>query len=491
MFVLGEVVVENELRYNDGTAEDAGNVVALALQGTEQRQPCAICFYDSEDDSADASAEQELTRELAVPTERRSRLVVMGAGEADGGGAGSDSERPSTLTHICPHVFHTTCLYKWVCDGGFVCPVCRAGLVRQTLGALPRLFVEKTELVVVMWPNGSKREEYFERGGVRDGVAREFTEDGRLRCECTYEAGFKHGEERHYYEDTGELQSVVSFDRGRKHGVSRRYTRDGALIGELHWAYGRKEGAHTEWFVDGDQQRVHSLAHYQDDERHGVFLKWHFSGRLIMYGSYLRGQKHGRFVSWFEEVDAVRIKSFFERGVLHGYHAEYRLTTEGRVVPHEQGRYAHGLKVGPYTTFYRGGQLRSVIEYDELGRKDGLERTWWRTTGRPQRTFRWSADKLDGVAECFDKNGRALETACYKDGELHGLYVMRHPGLGTPKIIRVMRHGTELEGRVFSRTGELVWESKNGVRVPPRDVLRVKRAGRLPRGAKRSARFIE
>lgn len=60
------------------------------------------------------------------------------------------------------------------------------------------------------------------------GVAREYSNDGKLLSEISYENGLQHGIARYWY-PTGELRGEETFKRNGRTGVSRWWYRDGKL----------------------------------------------------------------------------------------------------------------------------------------------------------------------------------------------------------------------------------------------------------------------
>jgi antitoxin component YwqK of YwqJK toxin-antitoxin module len=459
LFYLGECTIEHGLRMEDASKNKAaGSDAILGMLTSTHRTPeqsCAICYYDSNDEEPDDTLEAEFVRKTTQPIGRYGMLCVV---ENDGSSP--------VICKVCSHVFHSVCLYKWIktesgsSTGGFTCPVCRGGLHKQHLDGIPELFLTPPEYVVKFWDNGKKKEEYFELGGKRDGIYISYYLSGYLELECGYVAGLREGREKHYYDAASTmLKSEVDFHEDKKSGISRWYTSTGRLIGEAHYLDGHKHGSHIEWYTDTEEQRLRSVEHHLNGKRHGIFMKWSFQGQLLLFGVYVNDEKDGRFCAWYEEHYGLKIKEFFVNGVKHGKSAEYYEPTANYpgLVPKEVGYYDHGMRVGLWRMYWSNGQLKSESEYNAIGQRDGMHREWNRF-GRPFRVFRFDNDELDGVCETYDDCNPSIpiETATYRNGQLHGLYVSRYKNNGKPKIIKVFKHQKEVFMKWLSRNGDIL-----------------------------------
>lgn len=467
VFYLGECTVSKELKLEGGDSIGAGNETLLALKTTtrrfdENQEHCPICYYDSTDEKDD-DLEHEFKRRTTEPVGRYSALCVCS----------SSTDNNNTEKAVCGHRFHTVCIYKWIKSdaGGFTCPVCRGGLQQQRLDGVPELFAQSPDFIVKRYANGKVHEEYFELAGKRDGLYRSYYSSGALELQCDYKAGLRHGCEVHHYEN-GNVKSRVEFDRDVKHGVSRWYTSHGKMIGEAHWANGHKSGSHCEWYTDSDTPRLSNLEHHLNGKRHGLFMKWSFSGKLLLYGVYVNDEKHGRFTAWYEQNYGIKIKEFYLNGIRHGRSVEYyepsedeqqqqqrrrqagRAVQELKPIPKEEGYYEHGIKIGMWMKYWSNGQLKIRTEYDEDGNESGMHMEWNRF-GRCTKVFRYDAGMLDGVCETYNPDtGLPLETAVYKAGQQHGLYVLRYKN-GKPKLIRVFKYQQEMLTKWISRSGKI------------------------------------
>jgi antitoxin component YwqK of YwqJK toxin-antitoxin module len=511
VFYLGDCTVNHELRMEEeGKTKKTGEEARLAIKTASTRsadQACAICYYDSAAEEKDENLEREFSKATIDPHLKRYGTLCIAADPTD------TTSNPS-YCNVCSHWFHTSCLYKWVRNdtGGFTCPICRGGLQKQRLTGIPDMYeeqhvsrAEQTQLIVsddddggvfddddviddaeeqearpmcvrTYWDNGTLQKEYFTVRGKREGLFTSYYMTGHLELRCIYKDDMKEGTETHHYDDVSrQIKSQVDFVRDQKHGWSRWYTSHGKLIGRAQYKDGQKNGEHIEWYTDEAEPRLRSVEHHLEGKRHGIFMKWSFTGVLLLYGVYVNDEKDGRFCAWWENQQqpqsyGLRIKEFYINGLRHGMSAEYYEPAPGSSKPHpkEVGTYDHGARVGLWRTYWSSGHLKTECEYNAEGQCDGLYREWNRF-GKLIKVFRFENDKLDGVCETFDTSlppNVPIESATYRNGELHGLYVSRYKRTGKPKIIKNFINDREVFMRWLSRSGETLTEFRNGIQQP-------------------------
>ena len=147
------------------------------------------------------------------------------------------------------------------------------------------------------------RVEYVLRGAVVGH--RDFDADGRLMLDCALRKGEPHGT-TYRLGLAGTLLSATPYRNGLEHGVARQWSDDGRLIGsyrmrsgtgvdlwwqqtwtnprrrylaEVHFQVrGRPHG--YEWWLNDDQVSVHQERHWWNGELHGIEREWNAKGQL-------------------------------------------------------------------------------------------------------------------------------------------------------------------------------------------------------------------
>jgi len=513
VFYIGSCIVQKGLRLEEESKSLGPNAdVVIALQTKHSRgadESCAICYYDSEVET-DETLEHEVGRNTIAPVGRYSTLCIcenMSSEEEDD----AVKIQMAYITNVCGHVFHTACIYKWIksTTGGFSCPICRGGLVNQRIEGIPELYSSSPEYVVEYWPNGKVKSEHFELNKQKSGICKTYTSIGAKESECYYENGLKNGVETFFYPESRTVRSTTDFLNDQKNGKCCRFATDGMLIGESNWIEGKRSGRNVEFYTDslnGNAERqMSSLEHYQNGEKHGIFMKWAFSGKLLMYGAYKNGERSGRFAAWFENTGGLRLKEFYVDGAQEGRSIEYHEIEDRLKKDHldlvrlkdkhnvkEVCFYSHGLKIGLFRTFWRDGTRRVKTEYNDIGQLDGPYFEWNRF-GKLFKELYYDAGELDGICQTYSpENGTIFETSCYKMGQMHGLYIQRYKSAGNaPKLVRLFKNGEEIYAKCFTRQGKIVWEHrKDEPSIPqaPKDTIAVKRPPQQRRVAK--TRFV-
>lgn len=519
VFYIGSCTVQKKLRMDDGDKSlEAGADVVIALQTKHSRgadESCAICYYDSEVET-DETLEHEVSRSTIAPVGRYSMLCICeNMTPSDQNDDSEDVEvEMANVTNVCGHTFHTACIYKWIksSTGGFSCPICRGGLENQHIEGIPELYASSPEYVVEYWPNGKVKSEHFELHKQKSGICKTYTSTGAKESECYYENALKNGVETFFYPESHSVRSTTEYKNDQKHGKCCRFATDGRLIGESNWDEGRRNGRNVEFYTDSlvtgrdpERRQMSSLEHYFNGEKHGLFMKWSITGRLLMYGAYKNGERNGRFAAWYENTGGLRLKEFYVDGVQEGRSVEYheiedRLKKEHSDLTKLRDKhnvkevcfYTHGLKTGLYRTFWRDGTRRVKAEYNDIGQLDGMYFEWNRF-GKLFKELYYDAGELDGICQTYSpENGTIYETSCYKMGKMHGLYVQRYKSAGNaPKLVRLFKEGEELYAKCFTRQGKIVWEHrKNEPPAPkaPKDSISVRRPPQQRRVGK--TRFV-
>ena len=84
---------------------------------------------------------------------------------------------------------------------------------------------------------------------------------------------------------------------------------------EVHYLYGKKEGAETFWYNSGLK---YIQTNYKDDKEDGVWNQWYENGQLKLEAHYKDGKEHGLFTQWFEN-GIKRSEANFKDGKKEGY----------------------------------------------------------------------------------------------------------------------------------------------------------------------------
>ena len=97
--------------------------------------------------------------------------------------------------------------------------------------------------------------------GEKDGYNSRFSyRTGHLIEKVLYKDGNLYGLSFYYYEETGIIKHETTYKRNQLHGYQRNYNRNGNLISEGNWSWGRKHGF-WKFYIDGNISKVINFDH--------------------------------------------------------------------------------------------------------------------------------------------------------------------------------------------------------------------------------------
>lgn len=134
---------------------------------------------------------------------------------------------------------------------------------------------------------------------------RDFDDNGDLEVDCGMRRSKRHGTE-YRLDIPGKLLSAIPYRNGLEHGLARQWSDDGRLIGSYRMRHGTgvdlwwqetwtkprrvylaevhfmlKGWRHGfEWWLNEDEASVYQERHWMDGELHGIEREWHNSGKL-------------------------------------------------------------------------------------------------------------------------------------------------------------------------------------------------------------------
>ena len=92
--------------------------------------------------------------------------------------------------------------------------------------------------------------------GKKDGYNSRFSyRTGHMIEKVLYKDGNLYGLSYYYYEDTGNIKHETTYKRNQLHGYQRNYYKNGNLISEGNWSWGRKHGF-WKFYIDGNISNV-------------------------------------------------------------------------------------------------------------------------------------------------------------------------------------------------------------------------------------------
>ena len=270
--------------------------------------------------------------------------------------------------------------------------------------------------------------ECYYRHGMRDGFYKEYDEKGNLKkitkfvndVEQVVESDMKPLVVQHEYYPNGKVKREASFRDGKREGVWREFDEQGNVLNSQTYQKGVLVG---QGIVDTDGKRRGLFKEFYPDNSlraEGVFVdglrsgEWKFyyhNGQIQEIGSYQEGQPDGIW-TWYYDNGQKQIEEQFFKGTPNGSYKEY--DSRGNIIV--TGTYFDGMKNGKWTEEI--GDMRTQGEY----RNDKQVGEWVSYYDNDKLAFKgtFNAGYPDGEHFFYYQNGRLREVQKYAAGVKHG-----------------------------------------------------------------------
>ena len=263
--------------------------------------------------------------------------------------------------------------------------------------------------------------ECYYRHGLRDGFYKEYDEKGNLKKITKYlndveqilEGDQKPLIVKHEYYPNGKVKREASFRDGKREGVWREFDEEGnvinsqtykkgALVGEgivgtdgkrRSYNEGQPDGFWT-WYYDNGQKQIEEQ--FYKGQPNGPYKEYDAKGNVIVSGTYFDGMKNGK---WTEEIGDMRTQGEYRNDKQVGEWVSYYDNDKMAF----RGIFNAGYPDGEHLFYYENGRLREIQNY-----KAGVKHGDWKKyldTGELYFTITYDQGKevkYDG--EALDEN---------------------------------------------------------------------------------------
>ncbi|HLP12002.1 MAG TPA: toxin-antitoxin system YwqK family antitoxin [Flavobacteriales bacterium] len=312
----------------------------------------------------------------------------------------------------------------------------------------------------------------------------------KIKSETNYRAGVKEGVSKEY-DENGNLLKLEQFENGIVNDSAQEFVfidirtvfhENGTpkLVGG--YANNKKQGIFREYDSNGDSAKVINSFIYDQDimlsegiiDNSGVYRGpwkiYYTTGELKEEGEYLDGVKEGEWKYYYRN-GAIEQKGKYVKGKIHG--PWYWFYTNGK--KHREETYRYGKEEGITTEYDSVGNVITRGEY-LAGLKDG---EWYYDLGDHIEKGRYAGgDREAEWVYIYKDNGQTAFKGKYKNGLAEGKHVYYQKN-GKPdmqgKYKNGLKHGewTKFDERGFV---DFVITYKNGVEVEY-DGERIKKKG--------------
>ncbi|MGZ4037789.1 MAG: toxin-antitoxin system YwqK family antitoxin [Bacteroidia bacterium] len=248
--------------------------------------------------------------------------------------------------------------------------------------------------------------------GKKQGVWKEFYDDGKVKKEEKYNDNVLDGYVKEY-DEKGNLKKTEKFNLGKQVmnapelaavEIYKTYYDDGILKYEGPYIDGVKVGLHYHY---REKYQCDSSLFKRDDST-DVYIKKLICRNVPVPDSAI-GYNEGIVIEK-GAVDSLRNKI--------GVWMEYHNTGEFRA----KGLYAGGNRVNNWEFYYPNGKLEQKGKYDKKGRPQG-QWQWFYEDGALMRTENYVNGKREGTMTDYTEDGKILTQGEYVDNMKEGLWV--------------------------------------------------------------------
>ncbi|MBR4560596.1 MAG: hypothetical protein IKO23_01615 [Bacteroidales bacterium] len=270
--------------------------------------------------------------------------------------------------------------------------------------------------------------ECYYRHGMRDGFYKEYDEKGNLKkitkfvndVEQVVESDMKPLVVQHEYYPNGKVKREASFRDGKREGVWREFDEQGNVLNSQTYQKGvlvgqgivdidgKRRGLFKEFYPDNS---LRAEGVFVDGLRSGEWKFYYHNGQIQEIGSYQEGQPDGIW-TWYYDNGQKQIEEQFFKGTPNGSYKEY--DSRGNIIV--TGTYFDGMKNGKWTEEI--GDMRTQGEY----RNDKQIGEWVSYYDNDKLAFKgtFNAGYPDGEHFFYYQNGRLREIQKYAAGVKHG-----------------------------------------------------------------------
>lgn len=265
---------------------------------------------------------------------------------------------------------HTECYYRHGLRDGFYKEYDEKGNLKKItkyVNDVEQVFEPDMKPLIVQYeyyPDGKVRREASFRDGKREGVWREFDEEGNVVSSQTYKRGGlvsegivgidgkRRGDYKEFYSDST-LRAEGLFIDGLRSGEWKFYYKNGKIQEIGTYREGEPDGAWT-WYYDNGQVQIEEQ--FYRGSPNGPYKEYDSKGNIIVSGTYFDGMKAGR---WVEQIGDMRTEGEYRNDKQVGEWVSYY--DNGNLA--FRGKFNAGYPDGEHLFYYESGKLREIQSY--------------------------------------------------------------------------------------------------------------------------------
>lgn len=227
---------------------------------------------------------------------------------------------------------------------------------------------------------------------------------GILNSEGQFVDNKSQGEWR-YYDDYGNLSSIINFENDLKSGETKTFA-NGNLYSIENYQAGLLNGPYTVYFPDGS---LRLQASYKNGELEGRYLRYTPGGKVEYDSYYVQGQEHGEVTSYNVDGTPYLIEQYQYGYLISGK----RIDPNGEIS--SEITYTDGKGNESYYFYADQKQLMGSISIDG-GLRDG-ENIRYHNNGKTRSELHYINGQVDGPIKDYYFNGNVKREGAYSYGD--------------------------------------------------------------------------
>jgi antitoxin component YwqK of YwqJK toxin-antitoxin module len=345
-----------------------------------------------------------------------------------------------------------------------------SGIAREydTIGNIIALYEYKRGFVT-----NYERINRSDKNGWKQGVWKDFYENGNVKWEITYKDNKKNGYFKQYSQDgnltevvkyiddirqeeakeviklevktdyypNGKPKTIASYRKNVPEGVRREFSEDGKVTAGYVFEEGKiisqgiideegiKNGPWKDFYRDG---QLKSEGIYNKDKRVGEWKFYYNNGQVEQSGKYNKNGKPDGLWKWNYPDGSLKREENFLNGLSEGIMTEYDEQSkiicqgeyiagleEGKWTYHtgdrwEEGTYRGGMRNGEWKSYYPDGKLS--FEGNYIDDNPNGRHTWYWDNGNRKDEGKFIMGRKDGDWITFNYDGTPFLVISYKNG---------------------------------------------------------------------------
>jgi antitoxin component YwqK of YwqJK toxin-antitoxin module len=273
---------------------------------------------------------------------------------------------------------------------------------------------EKTGIWRTFYDNGAMHEEQIYKDGILDGNAKIYTETGRVLSDVAYRNGAVIEED---HAGTVEAMEIITYQKDEITPV-----RKGVYLGDvpvgMHIFYDNKGAPEKAINYNSDGVKTAEGPVNASEKREGLWTAWYPDGGIRSKGNYLNGYQNGEWEFYAQNGKTEQIGNF-RSGVMEG---EWRWFGKNSALLRSE-IYARGLRNGLSVHYSDSAVIIAKGEYVE----DECEGEWMVSTGDVREEGKYIMGLKNGVWKTYYENGKLCHKGAFVQGVPDGRHERYYP----------------------------------------------------------------